>query len=68
MAEAYCITLSQSLRDVIPMMQLLREIKVNGFPMLSTTPEVHCRAFEDNSGPLELALYVGQYDVNICAQ
>ena len=53
MAEAYCITLSQSLRDVIPMMQLLREIKVNGFPMLSTTPEVHYRAFMDNSGALE---------------
>ena len=46
---------SQSLYDAIPMMQLLREMKGNGFPTLSTTPEVHCRAFEDNSCALELA-------------
>ena len=53
--EADYIALSQSLCNAIPMMQLLREMKVNGFSMLSTSPEVHCQAFEDNSRALELA-------------
>ena len=55
--EAEYITLSQSLRNTIPMMQLLREMKENGFPRLYTSPEVHCLAFEDNSGALELACF-----------
>ena len=46
----------QLLRDAIPMMKLLRKINRNGFSTLSTTLEVHCREFEDNSGALELAL------------
>ena len=37
------------------MIQIMREIKVNGFYMLSIAPQVHCKAFEDNSGALELA-------------
>ena len=36
--KAEYITLPQSLRDAILMMQLLREIKGNGFHMLSTIP------------------------------
>ena len=53
--EAEYISLSQPLCNTIPMMQLLREKKANGFPTLSTIPELHCRASEENSGALELA-------------
>jgi hypothetical protein len=30
-------------------------MKVEGFEMEATTPTVHCRAFEDKSGAIELA-------------
>jgi hypothetical protein len=53
--EAEYIALSQSLRDTIPLMQLLQEFKSKGFHTVSTVPKVHCKAFEDNSGALELA-------------
>jgi hypothetical protein len=53
--EAEYIALSQSLRETIPLMQLLEEFKEQGFPVVSTKPRVHCKAFEDNSGALELA-------------
>jgi hypothetical protein len=36
-------------------MQLLEEIKEKRFNSPFTTPTVFCRAFEDNSGALELA-------------
>jgi hypothetical protein len=53
--EAEYIALSQSLRDTIPLMQLLHEFKNKGFNVVSVVPRVHCKAFEDNSGALELA-------------
>jgi hypothetical protein len=53
--EAEYIALSQSLRDTIPIMQLLEEIKEKRFNSPFTTPTVFCKAFEDNSGALELA-------------
>ena len=53
--EAEYIALSQSLRDTIPLMQLLEEIKSHGHRTLSMTPKVHCKAFEDNTGAIELA-------------
>jgi hypothetical protein len=53
--EAEYIALSQSLRETIPLMQLLEEFKGRGYPVVSTKPRVHCKAFEDNSGALELA-------------
>jgi hypothetical protein len=30
-------------------------MKYQGFHVLSTTPQVHCKVFEDNSGAIELA-------------
>ncbi|EJK76134.1 hypothetical protein THAOC_02122 [Thalassiosira oceanica] len=54
--EAEYIALSQSLRDVIPIMELIKELKERNFPVLSTTPTVHCKTFEDNSGALELGI------------
>ena len=47
--------LSYALREAIPIMQLLDEMKEAGFPVGSTTPKVHCKVFEDNSGALEMA-------------
>jgi hypothetical protein len=47
--------LSYALRDTIPIMQLLKEMKVNGFPINAPQARVHCQVFEDNSGALEMA-------------
>ena len=53
--EAEYIALSMSLRDVIPAMELVAEVRSKGFPVLCTEPYVYCKVFEDNSGALELA-------------
>jgi hypothetical protein len=53
--EAEYVCLSEALRDTIPMMQFLKEIQDRGFKVPNSTPVVHCRLFEDNSGALELA-------------
>ena len=37
------------------MMQLLKEFKEMGFDVGDTSPKVHCKVFEDNSGALEIA-------------
>jgi hypothetical protein len=47
--------LSYALREAIPIMQILQEMKAFGFPVESTKPKVHCRVFEDNSGALQMA-------------
>ena len=47
--------LSYALRETIPIMQLLNEIKDKGFAVKGTTPTIHCEVFEDNSGALEIA-------------
>ena len=47
--------LSYALRDAIPVMELLKEMKELKFPIKSATPKVHCKIFEDNSGALEIA-------------
>ena len=53
--EAEYIALSTSLREVIPLMGILKEatehrVRINNLP-----PRIHCTVFEDNSGALELA-------------
>ncbi|KAL7530988.1 hypothetical protein ACHAWF_008366 [Thalassiosira exigua] len=53
--EAEYIALSMSLRDVIPAMELVAEVRSKGFPVLCKEPYVYCKVFEDNSGALELA-------------
>jgi hypothetical protein len=47
--------LSYGLRDTIPIMELLKELKKKKFPIRSTVPNVHCKVFEDNSDALEMA-------------
>ena len=53
--EAEYISLSQSLREVIQVTNHLNERKENNFPPVSTVPTVYYKAFENNSGVLELA-------------
>jgi hypothetical protein len=53
--EAEYIAMSQSLRDVIPVMNLLQEMRERHLQVICTEPHVYCKVFEDNSGALELA-------------
>jgi len=47
--------MSQALRDVIPVMNLLQEMREQEFQVICNKPYVYCKVFEDNSGALELA-------------
>ena len=49
------IALSLALRDVIPTMELMDELKDCGYDLISTKPIVYCKVFENNSGALEIA-------------
>jgi hypothetical protein len=53
--EAEYVALSESLRDTIPLMNLINEFKQHGFEVINKEPRVYCKSFEDNSGALELA-------------
>ncbi len=59
-----------SLRDVIPIMELIKEMKEHNIPVICTKPYVYCKVFEDNSGALELArlpkLCPHTKHINIC--
>ena len=52
--ESEYIALSHSLREAIPMMTFLEEIK-QVLPMDFKKPELHCKVFEDNNYCIELA-------------
>jgi hypothetical protein len=53
--EAEYVALSSALRNTIPLMRLTGEIKEQvNIPMIEI-PTVKCRAFEDNSGAVELS-------------
>ncbi len=47
--------MSQALRDVIPVMNLLQEMRERKFQVICSEPYVYCKVFEDKSGALELA-------------
>ena len=53
--EAEYIALSTSLREVIPLMGMLKEATEHGVRIHNLPPKIHCTVFEDNSGALELA-------------
>jgi hypothetical protein len=53
--ESEYIGLSQSLRHVIPLINLAKEFKQKGLMLFSDPPKIHCKLFEDNSGAIELA-------------
>jgi hypothetical protein len=52
--EAEFIAASKSLRQVIPMMQLITKLKKRGFGVNTLAPKVHCKLFEDNSRAIEI--------------
>jgi len=47
--------LSYALREAIPVMELLKEMRQHGFQVPNHQPKVHCKVFEDNSGAIEMA-------------
>jgi hypothetical protein len=53
--EAEYNAMSESLRSVIFLMQLVEEIGGQGWEVVKTPPTVHCKVYEDNSGALEMS-------------
>ena len=53
--EAEYTGLSYALREAIPIIELLKEMRERGTPVTAGEAQVHCRVFEDNSGALEIA-------------
>jgi hypothetical protein len=53
--EAKYVALSQSLREVIPTLEVLHKLKESNFAYNDDIPTVHCKAFEDNIGAVEMA-------------
>ena len=51
--ESEYVALSQSLRDVIPLLGLLNELR-EIIPSEQQKPKVHCTIFEDNKGCIDL--------------
>jgi hypothetical protein len=52
--EAEYIAMSQALRDVIPIMNLLQKMRERNFKVVCMEPYVYCKVVEDNAGALEL--------------
>lgn len=53
-AEAEYIALSQSLREVIPLMSMMKELK-ESFPIQITIPNFNCTVHEDNQSCISMA-------------
>jgi hypothetical protein len=53
--EAEYIALSQSMREVLPLMWLLEEAQQRGMKINAKPCKVHCKVFEDNEGAIEIA-------------
>jgi Reverse transcriptase (RNA-dependent DNA polymerase) len=53
--ESEYISLSQALREVLPLMRLVKELHEAKFKMHIEPPQIHCKVFEDNSGALAMA-------------
>jgi hypothetical protein len=49
------VALSQALREVMPMLEILKELKAVSFEYDITIPTVHCKAIEDNTRAVEMA-------------
>ena len=54
MTEAEYITLSSACCDLIPMMELTREMADHYIDSHKATPKIMCKIFKDNSGALEM--------------
>ena len=53
--ESEYVGLSYALREVIPIMEVMKEMRKLNFEISRTKPTIHCKVFEDNSGALEMA-------------
>jgi hypothetical protein len=53
--ESEYVAISEAFRVLLPMMDLLEEAVAQGVPVELGPPVIHCKAFEDNSGALQLA-------------
>jgi hypothetical protein len=53
--ESEYVGLSYALREVIPIIELMKELKKRKYNVATVIPKVHCKVFEDNSGALEMA-------------
>jgi hypothetical protein len=51
------VALSQSLREVIPIMELISELQQAGLNFNKNTPIMGGKVFEDNNGALEMAMH-----------
>jgi hypothetical protein len=49
------VVLWQALREVMPMLEILKELQEASFEYDTAVPMVHCKAFEDNTGAVEMA-------------
>ena len=52
--EAEYNAILESMRDVLHLMQLVKDISRTGLAVAVAPPKVHCKIFEDNSGALEM--------------
>ncbi len=53
--ESEYLAISAATREVLPLMELVQEMQQHGCGLTATTPHLHCRVFEDDSGAVELA-------------
>ena len=53
--KAEYIAMSMALCDVIPLMELIKEIRERNFNIINAQLYVYCKVFEDNSWAFELA-------------
>ena len=54
--EAECVSLSHSLRDMIPIIDMLDELRKHELFNCTYKVQVECSAFEDNFGAMELEM------------
>ena len=47
--------LSYALREAIPVIETLKELRKAGFKVGMNVPQIKCKVYEDNSGALEIA-------------
>ena len=53
--EAEYIGLSEALREIIPIIELIKELQEAGFDIPTSNAKVLCKVFEDNAGAIEMA-------------
>lgn len=53
--EAEYVALSTAMRELIPLMHIMKEMRERGHDIPGAVPKIRCRVFEDNSGALEMA-------------